>query len=98
MTPDDGKHAYAGLSCAAHCLDACQAWCAGSEVCLGGCADACVPACMSEGLREAAGGGGLNGVEAVVQAAEAEAAAAAEAEARSRRDGEAEAALLSESI
>ena len=45
---------YGGVSCSAHCLDACQAWCVGGEGCLGTCVDACVPACLKSGERPAA--------------------------------------------
>ena len=69
---------FAGVSCAAHCLGACQTLCIGGEGCIGTCVDACVPACLDEGQRTAAGGVELPGAdvgEAVVEAAEAEEAA-----------------------
>ena len=68
---------YGGLSCSAHCLDACQAWCVGGEGCLGTCVDACVPSCLKSGERpaavEVAGDG--DALEAVRDAAEAVVAA-----------------------
>ena len=61
---------YGGLSCATHCLDACEAWCVGGEACKASCLDACVPACLKKGDRTPAGED--EAMDGVAEAAEAE--------------------------
>ena len=44
------------VSCASHCLDACDAWCVGGgESCMGACVDACVPACLAAEVKGSGG-------------------------------------------
>merc|ERR1711871_1113532 len=84
--PTTSRHEYAGVSCASHCLNTCEAWCVGEQGCLGVCVDECVPACLAEGDRAAADEAVAHRQAETIQSFEAELASSSPAETRPPTD------------